>query len=252
MLSIEDVSVGYGMGDVVHNLSFTVAQGEKLCIVGPNGCGKSTLIQALARLLPYKGRICLDGVEIKSIPRRKLAGEVALLTQIPALYFSFSVKHTVAMGRYPHVKGRLSGLSKEDWDAVDSCMEQMGIADIAERPITQISGGQLQRTLLARVLAQFPKVILLDEPMNHLDLTYQIELLEHLERWQRKENGVIVAVFHDLNLVRSFADRVLLLDNGHMAALDTCDRVLSGKEINRVFEMDVAAWMQSALRRWEK
>jgi iron complex transport system ATP-binding protein len=88
--------------------------------------------------------------------------------------------------------------------------------------------------------------------MNHLDLTYQIELLEHLERWQRKENGVIVAVFHDLNLVRSFADRVLLLDNGHMAALDTCDRVLSGKEINRVFEMDVAAWMQSALRRWEK
>ncbi len=252
MIRVENVSVDYGLGDVVHDLSFSVSKGEKFCIAGPNGSGKSTLVQALGRLLPYKGRIYFEGEEIRQIPRRKLAASMALLSQIPALYFAYSVRQTVAMGRYPHVKGRLSGLSRADWDAVDACLEQMGILDIADRPITQISGGQLQRTLLARVFAQSPKVILLDEPLNHLDLACQVELLEHLEYWQKETQGVIIAVFHDLNLVRLFADRVLLLDSGRMAALDECGKVLAGETVNRVFGMDVSSWMRSALAKWEK
>ena len=250
LLALEDVRAGYQGQDVVHGVSLSVEGGECFLILGPNGCGKTTLLRAIAGLLPSRGAIALDGRPLGGMRRREVAGRVALLSQLSQVYFPYTVYDTVMLGRYVHQKGGFRAPTGEDRRCVERCLETVGLWDMRGRMIDALSGGQLQRVFLARTLAQEPRIILLDEPTNHLDLKYQTMLMESLREWTRREGCAMVGVVHDLNLALSFGDRMMLMRDGCAAACGKPSEALRADLLGSVFGMDVAAYMKNALARW--
>ena len=251
ILTLRDVYAGYGGRDIVRGVSLTVDSGVRFCILGPNGCGKTTLLRAIAGLLPARGEVLLDGKPIARMKRREIASHVALLSQLSQVYFSYSVFDTVMLGRYLHLRGALRTPSREDRDCVRRCLETVGLWEAREAMIDTLSGGQLQRVFLARTLAQEPSLILLDEPTNHLDLKYQAELMESLRDWASRGGRAVVGVLHDLNLALGFADRMLLMSQGEAVACGSAREALRPERLQEVFGIDVAAYMKRALARWE-
>lgn len=252
MLKVTNVSCGYGEYPVVRDVSFSVEEGERLCILGPNGCGKTTLLRALAGILPYSGGIMVCGEELSGMKRRQAAQRIALMSQVSSFSFSYTVYETVMLGRYAHRRrGVFGGETGEDRRIVLESMERTGTLDLKERLITELSGGQLQRVFLARAFAQEARIILLDEPTNHLDLKYQIELMEYLREWTAEKNRCVIGVLHDINLALSFADTLLLMDEGRIQAADKIGQFDLSK-ISRTYHMDVQAYMLKSLKRWEK
>lgn len=251
MLEIKEVRCGYDNKEIVKGVSFNVERGNNLCIVGPNGCGKSTLLKSIANLLDYKGNITLDSKEISKLNRKDLAKSVALMTQASNIYFPYTVYETVALGRYAHLKGVFSRINKEDDEIILKSITNVGLMDIKDKLISELSGGQLQRVYLARAFAQDPDVILLDEPTNHLDLKCQIEILDYLNKWTKENNKIVVAVLHDLNLVQTFGEKVVMMNNGKIISSGTPKEVLSGEKLKEVYEVDVKGFMIDALEKWK-
>ncbi len=250
MLEVKNIYCGYNGEDVVKNISFKVNRGENICIVGPNGCGKSTLLKAIANLLSFKGQILLDGKDTKLLKRKELATRVSLMTQSSNILFPYSIYETVALGRYAHLNGVFSRLSKKDDEIINKSLDKVGILDIKDKLISELSGGQLQRVFLARAFAQDPDVIILDEPTNHLDLRYQIEILDYLKLWAKENNKIVVAVLHDLNLVQNFGDKVLMLKDGTLINNGDTKEVLNGRDLEEVYGIDIKSFMLRTLNKW--
>lgn len=250
MLSVTDLTCSYGDVKVLHDLHFTVDAHAKLFIVGENGCGKTTLLKAIAGLIPYTGTVALEGKDVAGWSRKERAQKVALLSQSSSVYFSYTVYETVMQGRYVHLgDGIFKSVRKVDEEMVLHCLETTGLLALRDQPIQALSGGQLQRVFLARVLAQAPAVILLDEPTNHLDLKYQLELMAYLDEWAKKDQRLVVGVVHDLNLALSFADEVLMLKAGKILTKEKSE-ALNLALLNQTFDVDVTGYMQQSLKRW--
>ncbi len=251
LLKAEHINCGYGGPPVVKDISFQVGEGESLCILGPNGCGKTTLLRGLSGILPIKGEVSVQGKDLKGMSARQRGRKIALMSQLAETYFSYTVYETVMLGRYVHQqRGLFAGRSPEDERMVEESLQKVGMLPQADRLITELSGGQLQRVYLARTFAQDPQVILLDEPTNHLDLKYQVELVESLKEWVGQGDRCLVGVFHDINLALSFADQVLLMEDGRTAALEEAEN-LDLALLNRIYGLDVKAYMKDSLKRWE-
>lgn len=250
MLEVKNIYCGYNGEDVVKDISFQVNRGENICIVGPNGCGKSTLLKAISNLISFRGQVLLDEKDTKSLKRKELATKVSLMTQSSNVLFPYSIFETVALGRYAHLNGVFSRLSKNDEEIINKSLEKVGILDIKDKLLSELSGGQLQRVFLARAFAQEPDVILLDEPTNHLDLRYQIEILDYLKLWAKENNKIVVAVLHDLNLVQNFGDKVLMLKNGVIINNGNTREVLNGSDLEKVYGIDIKAFMLRTLKKW--
>jgi iron complex transport system ATP-binding protein len=250
-ISVEALYAGYNGPDVIKNITLEAKAGDFLCIAGPNGSGKSTLLRAIARLIPCRGSVTVEGRDIAAMKRGELAKKIALLGQTSQFYFPYTVYETVALGRYAYGKGFLPRLGSEDRRIIDETLRRLELDSLTELPITVLSGGQLQRVFLARTLVQNPAIILLDEPTNHLDLKYQVELLRYLGNWAGEAGGIVIAVLHDLNLVRSFAGRMILLDKGEMKAAGTAGDVLESPAAEAAYGMDIPAFMRGALKQWE-
>jgi len=252
VLKIDNISAGYNGVDVIHDISFTVGAGENLSVIGPNGCGKTTLLRAIANILPHSGDVKLGGKPIRRMKHKEVAAKIAMLSQITGIYFSFSVYDTVMMGRYVHIRDRLLGLpSDEDKACVEQCLEAVDMLAEKDRMITQLSGGQLQRVFLARTLAQQPEIILLDEPTNHLDLKYQIELVEYLKKWAAEGSRAVIGVLHDINLALKLSDHLLVLKNGRVLAHGRTDEIVTDELLLQTYEVDVARYMRESLAMWE-
>ena len=251
-LAVHNVYSGYGKTDIIKNISLEAKPGEVLAITGPNGCGKTTLLKAMACLLAYRGSIALEGIEASSLPRKTLARKIALLSQSSGTYFPFSVYDTAALGRFPHSASPLNGLSAEDKKIIDQVLDRLELLEIKGMPIHELSGGQLQRVFLARALIQDPGILLLDEPTNHLDLKHQVEFLEYISLWAKENKRTVIAVLHDLNLVRRYADTIALLHNGTLASIGNCETVLSGTLLKEIYGIDISAFMLESLRMWRK
>ncbi|MGM9536475.1 MAG: ABC transporter ATP-binding protein [Intestinibacter sp.] len=251
MLEVKKLYSGYEGRDILKDINFTVKNGENLCIVGPNGCGKSTLLKSIANILDYKGSILIDGQEVFSMNRKHFAKKVGLMSQITEIYFPYTIYDTVSLGRYAYSKGVLSKLSKEDEEIILDSIDKVGLLDIKDKLITELSGGQMQRVFLARVFAQDPDIILLDEPTNHLDFKNQIDLLENLKEWIKINNKIVVGVLHDLNLVQYFADNVLMLQNGQVVSYGPPQKVLNDPILDDLYGIDIKGFMLNILKRWE-
>lgn len=250
MLRIEHLSCGYGGPPVVRDVSFQVREGERLCILGPNGCGKTTLLRALAGLLPSQGVMEVEGVDLRTLPTRQRAKKLALMSQLSPASFDYTVRETVMLGRYAHQRRALLARDHEaDRKAVEESLKRTGTWELRDRFVTQLSGGQLQRVFLARTFAQEPQIILLDEPTNHLDLRYQVELIDSLRAWASHPGRCVVGVLHDINLALTFADTVLLLDHGSVL---TCEQIehFDLSLLDGLYGMDVRSHMKATLQRW--
>ena len=265
MIEVQNLCAGYNGADVICNISFKADSGETLCILGPNGCGKTTLLKSIARIIDYRGLVLLNGNDIAAIPRKELAKKIALLSQTTQSSFPYTVYDTVSMGRYAYSRGFLKNLSAEDRAIIDDIIIKMGIEDIKQRMIDELSGGQLQRIFLARTLAQTPELILLDEPANHLDLKYQIELLRFLKSWVKETGKTVIGVFHDLNLARRFGDTAIVLDGtsrlnrrlpplsppSAIAACGKIEEVMNSETLSTVYGIDIHAFMRESLEKWK-
>lgn len=253
MLTLQNVTAGYNGIDVIYNISLIVKKGENLCIIGPNGCGKTTLIKAISGIIPHEGIIKIDGNDISNMKRVDVAKKIAVMSQISNIYFSYSIYETVLLGRYLHMKGRtFKEPSARDREYTDKCLKAVGLLSIKHKQISTLSGGQLQRVYLARTLAQEPNIILLDEPTNHLDLKHQTELIDFLKDWSKNEGHSVIGVLHDLNLAIKLSDNMLILDNGNIAAYGNANEVISSNLLNEVYDMNVTEYMVDSLRHWER
>ena len=250
MLEVKGLCAGYGGGDVIRNITFNVDMGECLCVLGPNGCGKSTLLKSIAGILDYRGSVLVEGGGISGIPRKQLARKIALLGQNMQVFFPYTVYETVSMGRYAYSQGFLKNLSAQDKTIINETLKKLDLWDIKERMIDELSGGTLQRVFLAKTMAQTPRLILLDEPANHLDLKHQIALLDHLKSWVKENDTSLIGVFHDLNLSRYFGDTAILMNEGNLAACGNIEEVLSGDIMETVYGIDIRGFMQKSLEKW--
>ena len=251
MLEVKNLSCGYNGIDVVHDISFSVKENEKLCIIGPNGCGKSTLLKAISNIISYKGEIIINSNNSKNLSRSDFAKNIALLGQISTTNFDFSVYDTVAMGRYIHLKKSIfPNENAKDKEIIEQYLKQQNLWDIKERSVCEISGGQLQRVLLARAFVQQPNIILLDEPTNHLDIKCQIDLLSNLDEWIENSNKSVIAVLHDINISVMFADKIILMDNGKIVFYGKPENLIKSDLLKKVYQTDVVDFLNKSLKKW--
>ena len=234
-IEVRNITVGYGEHTVIRNLSLSVERGEFVGILGQNGCGKTTLLRSMTKILkPDTGTVFVDGKEIDSYDAKEFAKRVGCVSQVTDTAFAFQVKDIVMMGRHPYA-GRLKPLTEEDLKIVDEAMRFTQVLDLKDRLITELSGGERQRVLISKTIAQQPKILLLDEPTNHLDVCHQIEILQMLK--SLTPEITVVCVLHDLNLASTFCDRLVLMDKGCIKAAGTPSEVLTPKMVYDTFSV---------------
>lgn len=251
-LRVENLTVRYGGKPALEGLSFSLEAGQWLMVAGPNGAGKSTLLQALSQGTPYTGRILLNGQDLAAMKPRARAREMAVLAQRHMPYYGFTVGEVAAMGRYAYGRGPLSAPQGEDEGIVRYALAQTGMLPYAGRSILTLSGGERQRAFLAQAFAQTPRILLLDEPASHLDLPYQKQIFELLRAWLQTPGRAVVSVVHDLSLARAYGNRALLLRQGRVAALGAVEEALRPQNLEKVYAMNVHAWMRRMLSQWER
>jgi len=251
MLTLKDVSAGYNGMDVIYGVSAEFAPGKNYCLLGPNGCGKTTLLRAMAGIIPAKGEILIDGRPIASMRRREIARKIAVMSQITTLYFPYSVYETVMLGRYQHMRRSIfNQVDAQDREAVKRCLARTGLWELRDRQIDRLSGGQRQRVFLAQALAQEPDLILLDEPTNHLDVKHQIELIDALHEWTGDGVHGVIGVFHDINLALRLSENMLFMKDGVLLGSGTFSGLASRGFLEEVYGMDVAGFMRESLEKW--
>ena len=235
---LDGVGFGYGERSVLHDLDLVLEKGQCYGILGPNGSGKTTLLDLLCALLqPQTGTIGFCGQPLADWPPKRLARKVALVPQEFAVRFGFTVREVVEMGRHPHL-GRFAALSEHDHALVDSVMEELGIAALAGRPVTNLSGGEKQRVAVARALAQDPEVLLLDEATSNLDIYHSLSILGTIGRRVREQGLTVVAALHDLNLAGFFCDQLIFVRQGRLLHQGTVEAVLQAQVIREVYGVE--------------
>jgi iron complex transport system ATP-binding protein len=236
-LEIERLTLGYGERDVVHELDLVIHPGEVTAIVGPNACGKSTLLRSMTRLLPPRsGRVLFDGKSVHSMPAKQLARRLGLLPQSPIAPEGITVGDLVGRGRHPHQR-TLSRWSHADDRAVTSALRATDTLGLVDRAVDELSGGQRQRVWIAMALAQESEILLLDEPTTFLDVSHQVEVLDLLTELNRANGTTIVMVLHDLNLAARYADHLIALREGRLYASGRPSEILEPGLVKDVFGM---------------
>ena len=252
ILSVQGLSAGYGGLDAVREVSFSLAAGQWLMICGPNGAGKSTLVKAVTGTLPFQGAAELYGQDVRRMKPAALARRVAVLSQRVSTEYDFTVEQVVALGRYAHRKGFLRSADPEGEAHIARALTAVGRADKRAARLSALSGGEVQRAFLAQVFAQDPELLVLDEPVNHLDVTYQKQIFDLIDQWRRTPGRAVMAVVHDLNLARRYGTHVLLLDRGRVAASGEIGAALTRERLAEVYGMDVVGWLREMLCRWDE
>lgn len=231
----KDITVGYGEHTVLKSVSLAIEQGGFLGILGPNGCGKTTFLRSLSKVLkPEDGVVYIDGKTVSSYDAKTFAKTVGCVSQETETGFEFSVRDIVLMGRHPHI-GRLAPLTAGDYAIADEAMRFTNTLQFKDRLVTELSGGERQRVLIAKTLAQQPKILLLDEPTNHLDVCHQIEILQLIRSLTPKIT--VIGVLHDLNLASYFCDRIVLMEKGQILSVGTPSEVLTPERVYDVFSV---------------
>ncbi|CAL9507822.1 putative siderophore transport system ATP-binding protein YusV [Streptomyces sp. enrichment culture] len=234
-LRTEELRLTYDRHEVVKGLSLDIPPGRITMIVGPNACGKSTLLRGLARLLtPASGSVLLDGASIHSRPTREVATTLGILPQTPVAPDGITVTDLVGRGRYPH-QGWFRRWSDEDERAVAEALEATDVAELADRSVDELSGGQRQRVWIAMALAQGTDLLLLDEPTTYLDITHQVEVLDLLTDLNSSAGTTVVVVLHDLNLACRYADHLVAMRDGRIVAEGPPAEVVTEQVVSDVF-----------------
>jgi iron complex transport system ATP-binding protein len=238
MLCIRELHAGYGSREVLRGVDLDVAAGEVVGLVGPNGCGKTTLLNAVTRLTPWRsGRVTLDGRSVANFTPRNLARRIAVVPQQPAIPAGFTALELVLMGRTPHL-GFLEHEGPHDRDLALRALALTGAAAFADRRVGELSGGERQKVVLARALAQETPLLLLDEPTANLDLANQIAIMSLLRRLSRENGMAVLAAVHDLSLASLYCDRLALMAEGRIVAADAPRSVLTPANLRLAYGVE--------------
>lgn len=238
-IQTDTIQVSFGSKTILHDISLAIQDKEFVGIIGPNGSGKSTFLKCLYRVLqPSGGKIFFDGTELSSLSHRDTALKMAVVAQHSTVNFDFSVLEMVLMGRSPY-KGLLDRDQLDDYEIARHALAQVGLSDFESRNFNTLSGGEQQRVILARALAQRTECLVLDEPTNHLDIKYQLELMTIVKRL----DATVVSAIHDLNLAAIYCDRIIALKDGHIVCSSTPQDVLSSDTIRHIY--GVSAMVQT-------
>ncbi|MFL5918520.1 MAG: ABC transporter ATP-binding protein [Gaiellaceae bacterium] len=237
-LACDRVSISLGGARVVDRLTYHVEQGEWVALIGPNGAGKTTALRAVAGLVRYDGSIRVLDDDAGTVARKRLARRVALVPQVPLIPGDITVRAYVLLGRTPHL-GYFGSESRVDHRAADAALEQLDLTPFAQRRLDTLSGGERQRATLARALAQDAPLLLLDEPTAALDMGRQQQVLEIVDRLRTSRGLTVLSTMHDLTLAGQYADRLLLLDGGHLVAAGKANEVLTRELITEHYGAEV-------------
>lgn len=238
-IQTDNIQVSFGSKTILQDISLAIQDKEFVGIIGPNGSGKSTFLKCLYRVLqPNGGKIFFDGSELSSLSHRDTALKMAVVAQHSTVNFDFSVLEMVLMGRSPY-KGLLDRDQLDDYEIARHALSEVGLSDFENRNFNTLSGGEQQRVILARALAQRTECLVLDEPTNHLDIKYQLELMTIVKRL----DATVVSAIHDLNLAAIYCDRIIALKDGHIVCSGTPQDVLSSDTIRHIY--GVSAMVQT-------
>lgn len=237
-ISTKNLNISYGNLDIVKDLNLDIPKGKITTIIGSNGCGKSTILKTIARIIQAKsGDIFVNNINIKEQSPKDLAKVMAVLPQSPQAPSGLTVEELIAYGRFPHQKG-FGKMRKEDEDIVTWALKSTGIEDFRERPMEALSGGQRQRAWIAMALAQQTEILILDEPTTYLDLAHQLEILKLLEELNRKQGTTIIMVIHELNNAARFADHMIGVKKGKVVCQGTAHEVMTKENLKELFNID--------------
>jgi iron complex transport system ATP-binding protein len=236
MFYFSNVSSGYGNLEILKNVSFKIEKGDFTGIIGPNGSGKTTLLRTATKLIkPSSGEIFLKGKNLADIPLKELAVVMAVVPQDTVFMFPFKVMDVVLMGRTPYIK-RFGFESREDLKIALKALEFADAVHLKDRFIDELSGGERQRVIIAKALAQEPKILFLDEPTTHLDINHQVQIFGLLKKLNKEQGLTIVAILHDLNLASDYCDELILMDNGAIKRKGAPAEILDYKIIEEVYK----------------
>ena len=237
-IEVRGLKYSYNKYMVLDGVDLDVKEGEILGILGPNGCGKTTLLKNLNKnLSPSGGCVMLDGTDLDTIVKRDIAKTIAVVPQTNEIRFSFSVREIVAMGRMPF-QSMMGGETREDARIVDDAIEKVGLSAMKDRHINTMSGGERQRVMIARALAQTPKILLMDEPTLHLDINTQFEALDLISDLSRESGLTVVVVSHDLPMVARYCDKIAMIHDHKVMCCGTPEEVLTPDNMRTVFNLD--------------
>ena len=236
MIDLSEVSISLGRKLIVDGVTINVGSGEFVGLIGPNGSGKSTLLKTIYRFLsPDSGAIMIDGTDVRSCTLKESALKTAMVAQHSYMNFDFKVKDVVMMGRSPHKKP-MEFVSGKDYRIVEDALERVGMTEYADQSFSTLSGGEQQRVVLARALAQQTPCLVLDEPTNHLDVKYQLQLMDAVS-----ESGLtVICALHDLNVAAKYCHRIYMMKDGRIRYSGTPEEVLTEKNIEEVYGVKVA------------
>ncbi|WP_081824315.1 ABC transporter ATP-binding protein [Paenibacillus sp. UNC451MF] len=237
IINVEEVGIAYQSRPVLEKVSFSVAAGECFGIIGPNGSGKSTLLKLISGVeKPSTGRVLLHGKDAHGYPRKPLARWAAVLQQDALPPLGFTVREVISMGRYPFQNwlGDEAGAVNSE-QLIDDIIDRLELRQLQHRSMDALSGGERQRVALGKVMAQQPKLLLLDEPTTYLDIGYQVQMMDWIRSWQRDSGLTVVAVLHELNLAAQYCGRLLLLQDGRVAGIGKPEDVLRSELLEDVY-----------------
>ncbi len=241
MVVVENVSKYFGSRPVVDNVSLTIPQNKITSLIGPNGAGKSTLLGIMSRLIDAdSGRVLIDGKTIENWNSDELAKKISILKQANHLNLRITVRELVAFGRFPYSKGRLT---KEDQYFIDEAMEYMGLTQLQDKYVSELSGGQRQSAFIAMVVAQNTDIIFLDEPLNNLDMKHSVEIMQVLRKLADEKNKTIVIVIHDINFASCYSDHIISLKNGALIHEGETAKIIDSAILKDIYDMDIPIQM---------
>lgn len=245
-ITCKNMSAGYGKTKILEGINLEIKPGEKVFIGGANGSGKTTLLRVLSGLIPHDGGVLIDGKEVSSMRRKDIAKLIALMPQTNEIYFPYTVNETVLLGTYATSGNSLFGTDPKAAQFAIKCMEDCSVLEFKARHLDELSGGQLQRVLLARTFAQRSPFLFLDEPGNNLDIKYRAELCDKLNSWAAGKTGdidnTLVAVFHDLEQARRCCTRAVMLKDGKIVFDGGINEGLKPEMLMEVYDFDVTSY----------
>ncbi|MCY8640564.1 ABC transporter ATP-binding protein [Bacillus haynesii] len=237
MIEVRDIMKQFGEQTVVHPTTLTIQKGMITSFIGPNGAGKSTLLSIISRLIGMDaGKVLIDGKEISAYKSNDLAKKISILKQSNQINIRLTVRELVSFGRFPYSQGRLS---KEDWAYVDEAIDYMKLRDIEHKHLDQLSGGQCQRAFIAMVIAQDTDYILLDEPLNNLDMKHSVEIMKLLRDLVESRGKTIVIIIHDINFASVYSDRIAALKNGRIVKEGPAEDIIQTPVLKDIYDMDI-------------
>lgn len=237
MVEVKNITKTYGNKKVVDHVSVKIAKGKITSFIGPNGAGKSTLLSIISRLIAMdEGEVIIDGQDLKKCKSNDLAKKISILKQSNHVNLRLTIRELVSFGRFPYSKGRLS---KEDWKFVDEAIEYMDLSDIQHKYLDELSGGQRQRAYIAMVIAQNTEYILLDEPLNNLDMKHSVQIMKILRRLVNELGKTIVIVIHDINFASCYSDYIVALKDGKVVHEGTTEHIIQHPVLKDVYDMEI-------------